>query len=151
MDLSTIKDVSITVASIVTLITFMTGVVQYVRQGRQMRATQFVEMRRRFLEDLTFREILNLLPTDDPQLAQIPVQLRRNLVGFFEEVALMVNSKAIGEQVAHYMFGYYVNMVDGSTHFWEGLDKKSEYWALFRAFASRMRDARGTSPGNLKL
>ena len=151
MDLSTIKDVSITIASVVTLITFMTGVVQYVRQGRQMRATQFVEMRRRFLEDLSFREILNLLAGDDPKLAEIPIQQRRNLVGFFEEVALMVNSRAIGEQVAHYMFGYYINLVDGSTHFWEGLDKKSEYWALFRAFAARMRNAGGTPPGNLKL
>lgn len=141
--LSLVKDVSITLASIITLITFVTGVAQYVRQGHQLRATQFVEMRRRFLEDASFRDILNLLASDHPALKDVPIQDRRNFVGFLEEVALMVNSKVLRPEVAHYMFGYYVLLVDGSEHFWEGLDKSSQYWSLFRAFASRMKRQRG--------
>ena len=136
--LSFVKDVSIIIAGLVTLITFMTGVVQYVRQGRQMRASQFIEMRRRFLEESSFRGILNLLATDDVKLKETPIQERRNLVGFLEEVALMVNSGILKPEVAHYMFGYYVLLVDGSENFWHGLNKDSEYWSLFHAFARTM-------------
>lgn len=137
--LSLVKDISITIGGLITLITFWVGLIQYIRQNRQNRATQFVEARRRFLENPSFREILNLLATDSPQLKDIPIQERRNLVGFLEEVALMVNSRIIRQRVAHYMFGYYVLLVDGSENFWDGLDKKSDYWAVFRSFAYAMR------------
>jgi hypothetical protein len=148
--LGLVKDVSIIVAGVVTLITFMTGVLQYVRQGRQHRATQFVEMRRRFLEDPSFREILNLLGTNDERLASLPIQDRRNFVGFLEEVALMVNSEVLSARVAHYMFGYYVLLVDGSESFWEGLDRSSEYWSVFRGFAQTMKTQRGLASRNPK-
>ncbi len=148
--LSFVKDLSIIVAGVITLIAFMTGVVQYIRQGQQTRAAQFVEMRRRFLEDPSFREILNHLALDDPHLREISIQERRNFVGFMEEVALMVNSGILRPQVAHYMFGYYVLLVDSSTHFWEGLDKTSEYWAVFRAFAETMKGQKGGPAGTTK-
>ncbi len=146
--LGLVKDVSIIVAGAVTLITFMTGVVQYIRQGRQHRATQFVEMRRRFLEDPSFREILNMLGTQDGRLAILPIQDRRNFVGFLEEVALMVNSKVLSARVAHYMFGYYVLLVDGCDPFWEGLDRTSEYWSVFRVFAQTMKMQQGIASRN---
>jgi hypothetical protein len=137
-----IKDLSIIIAGLIALITFATGVFQYIRQGHQIRATQFIEMRRRFLEDLTFRQILNLLATDSPDLEGIPIQDRRNFIGFLEEVALMVNSRLIRPRVAHYMFGYYVLLVDDSKHLWAGLDKSSEYWQLFHGFANSIRQMR---------
>lgn len=143
--LTVIKDVSIIIAGAVTLITFMMGVIQYARQGHDARATQFVQMRRRFLEDPAFRDLLNLLARDDPRLAQMPIQDRRNFVGFFEEVALMVNSKIIKPGVAHYMFGYYVLLVDRSEHFWEGLDRTSVYWEVFRQFAEQMKSVKNDS------
>jgi hypothetical protein len=45
------------------------------------------------------------------------------------------------------MFGYYVLLVDGSTHFWEGLDRSSEYWAVFRSFAAVMKQQKSVAPG----
>lgn len=140
--LTVVKDLSIIIAGAVTLITFMMGVIQYARQGHDARATQFVQMRRRFLEDPAFRELLNLLATDDLRLAQMPIQDRRNFVGFFEEVALMVNSRIIKPGVAHYMFGYYVLLVDRSEHFWEGLDRDGVYWEVFRQFAAQMKSVK---------
>lgn len=113
---------------------------RYARQIRIQRIQNFVELRRRFFEDSTFRNLLNLLATDDPALAQAPVQDRRNLVGFFEEIALMVNSKALTPQVAHYMFGYYVALVDRSENFWMNLDKGGVYWTVFRRFAARLAE-----------
>lgn len=137
--LSFVKDLSIVVAGVIALVTFATGVFQYIRQGHQNRATQFIEMRRRFLENQTFRNILNLLASDDPMLSEIPVQDRRNLVGFLEEVALMMNSHLIRPRVAHYMFGYYAILIDDSKYFWDGLEKRSIYWRLFHGFVQTMR------------
>ncbi len=149
--LTVVKDVSIIIAGAVTLITFMMGVIQYARQGHDARASQFVQMRRRFLEDPAFRELLNLLARDDPRLAQMPIQDRRNFVGFFEEVALMVNSRIIKPGVAHYMFGYYVRLVDRSEHFWEGLDRDSVYWQVFRQFAHQMRVVKEDALANREM
>src|ERR1700710_2074371 len=102
------KDLAIILAGLVGFITFFSGVLEYGRQGRYKRAEQFVHMRRRFLETPLFQDILTLLPADSVNLTKIPVQDRRNFVGFLEEVALMVNSRLIDRRVAHYMFGYYV-------------------------------------------
>lgn len=119
--------------------TFFTGAVEYWKRGRQERAEHFVQMRRRFLESPEHREILDLLQAHDPSIADYSVQAKRNFVGFLEEVALMVNSGLIRQDVAHYMFGYYLRLVDENEPFWIGMDRDSEYWTLFRRFASRMR------------
>jgi hypothetical protein len=151
VDLATIKDLSIIVAGIVAFIGLVSGAVEYRRRGRQERAQHFLDLRRRFLEDESFRRILNLLATDDEGLTKIPVQERRNLVGFLEEVALMVDSRLIRLDVAHYMYGYYVQLVAKSRHFWDGLDPESPYWAVFRQFADRLRIAAGEPPSAKSL
>lgn len=154
MNLDYIKDLAIIGAGFIALITFLHGVLEYGRQGHQARAQNFVEMRRRFLENELFRQILNLLATDDPRLEQVPVQDRRNFVGFLEEVALMVNSRLISRSVAHYMFGYYVLLTDQSKHFWQDLDRPSVYWSVFRNLAEKMHaEAKQTptSPDALKF
>jgi hypothetical protein len=149
--LSTVKDVSIVIAGLVALITFVTGTYQFIRQSRMVRTDQFVQMRRRFLENPAFRDILNLLATDDPALAHCSVQDRRNLVGFLEEVGLMVKSDMIRPAVAHYMFGYYVRAIARSEHFWEGLDPHSEYWTVFREFAENLDRQKTTSTKALRF
>ncbi len=144
LDLPTVKDVSIVVAGVVALTTFFSGVVEYARQANLRRGEAFVAMRRRFLEDALFREILNLLDRDDPRLAQMPVQDRRNFVGFLEEVAILVESKMISRQIAHYMFGYYVLLADDSQNLWVGLRKEDRHWSLFRLYAAENRAMRGS-------
>ncbi|MBC8066645.1 MAG: hypothetical protein H7Y17_17575 [Chlorobia bacterium] len=133
------KNWAIIVAGVVGFTTFMTAILEYVRQGRQHRAQNFVQMRRRFLETPQYRKILDLLAVDDPNLEAESVQEKRNFIGFLEEVALMVNSKLIRREVAHYMFGYYVLLAAKSEHFWAGLDKDSQYWTVFRQFAEEMK------------
>lgn len=134
--LDQIKDWSIIAAGVVALTTFWFGLLQYRRENHNRRAEQFVSLRRRFLEDPLFREILNMLPHDDPKLAQISIQDRRNFLGFLEELALMVNSGLIKPEVARYMFGYYVCLANSSVHIWSGLDKESVYWTVFRTYAN---------------
>lgn len=146
MDLNTVKDLSIVVAGAVALVGLLSGSVEYFRRGRQERAQHFLDLRRRFLEDESFRRILNLLATDDEALSTLPIQERRNFVGYFEEVALMVDSRLIRLEIAHYMYGYYVLLVADSKNFWGGLDPESEYWSVFRAFAQRLRSLAATKP-----
>lgn len=134
-DLATVKDVSIVVAGIAGLTTFLSGVVEYARQANLRRGEAFIAMRRRFLEDPLFREILNLLDADDLRLADLPVQDRRNFVGLLEEVAIMCESRMIRPEIAHYMFGRYVGLADASKHLWHGLHKEDRYWTLFRRYA----------------
>lgn len=149
--LTFVKDVSIVVAGLVALITFVTGTYQFIRQSRMVRTDQFVQMRRRFLENPAFRDILNLLATDDPALAHCSVQDRRNLVGFLEEVGLMVKSDMIRPAVAHYMFGYYVRAISKSQYFWEGLDANSEYWSVFREFAAQLERQGSSRAASLRF
>jgi hypothetical protein len=139
VSVSAIKDWSIIVAGAIAFITLWQGLFQYARQGHATRASQFIQMRRRFLEDETFKELLNLIAERSPEITSRSIQDRRNLVGFLEEVALMVNSGLLKADVAHYMFGYYALLIDGCQPFWEGLDRDSEYWTVFRGFVHKMK------------
>jgi hypothetical protein len=145
------KSWAIIAAGAIGFITFLTGLLEYVRQGRQHRAQNFVQMRRRFLETPQYRQILDKLAVDDPSLAEESIQEKRNFIGFLEEVALMVNSKLIRREVAHYMFGYYVQLAARSEHFWSGLDKDSRYWTVFREFAVEMKRMNETKTGREDL
>lgn len=138
--LSIAKDAAIVLGTVIALVTFLSGGLEYVRQGHQARAAHFIQMRRRFLETPQYREILDLLASDDPALRESSIQEKRNFVGFLEEVALMVNSGLIRLDVAHYMFGYYVLLCDQSENFWFGLNKQDLYWSVFRRFAATMRE-----------
>ena len=111
-------------------------------------------MRRRFLEEKSFQEILTLIHEKCDEITAKSIQDRRNLVGYFEEVALMVNSGLIRPEVAHYMFGYYVVLIDDCEKFWEGLDRQGDYWAVFRSFALKMRSmsvAEDIRSGNIRI
>lgn len=149
--LSLIKDLSIIIAGIVALSTFLSGVAEFVRQGRQRRAENLVQMRRRFLETPQYREILDMLQSGDPEIANSSIQERRNFVGFLEEIALMVNSRLIRLEVAQYMFGYYVLLVARSDHFWKGLQRGDVYWTLFNRFAQEVAERELTPSGRKAL
>jgi hypothetical protein len=147
--ISFVKDISIIIAGIVAISTFLSGVIEFVRQGRQRRAENLVQMRRRFLETPQYREILDMLQSSDPAIASSSIQERRNFVGFLEEIALMVNSSLIRPEVAQYMFGYYVLLVARNDAFWQGLRREDVYWTLFNHFAQQM-EAMEKQPGDTK-
>ncbi len=139
MQLDTVKDVSIIIGGGIAFLTLWQGLFQYARQNHATRAAQFIDLRRRFLEEESFQQILTLVHDNCSDLKSTSIQERRNLVGFLEEIALMMNSGLIRPEVAHYMFGYYVLLINDCEDFWDGLDRDGEYWAVFRAFAQKMR------------
>jgi len=143
-DISFAKDISIIIAGIVAFVTFAFGLSEYLKRNKQDRAAHFIAMRRRFLETPEFRRLLEMLHMGDEEIARAPVQDKRNFIGFFEEVALLVNSGLLRRDVAHYMYGHYVLLADESDGFWQNLDRGSIYWTVFRKFAADMRDERST-------
>ena len=131
-------DVATVAAGVIALLTFITGVIEYSRQGAQKRAEHFLEMRKRLKDNQTFKHICDLLEGDNPELLNVSFKDKRDLLGFFEEVALMMNSNLIRREVAHYMFGYYAIRCWQSENFWSNVARNSMYWKLFRDFAIEM-------------
>ena len=132
------KDIAVIAGAAIALMTLVKGVVEYGRQGAQKRAEHFIEMRKRLKENDSFKEMCALLENDDAKLLEMPFREKRDLLGFFEEVALMMNSRLIRPAVAHYMFGYYAIRCWHSQNFWSDVNRHSYYWTLFADFVKRM-------------
>lgn len=139
LDWSQAKDIAAVIVAIIALFTFAKGVLEYGKQGAQKRAEQFESIRRHFKDNDTFKTLCDLLDRDDLQLRHIPFKDKRDLLGLFEEIALMTNSRIIHKEVSHYMFGYYAIRCWESTNFWAGVNRNSTYWELFRDYVEQMK------------
>jgi hypothetical protein len=95
-------------------------------------------LRVRFKSDEKFRQICDLLEIDDPALREMPFKAKRDFLGFFEEIALMVNTGLMRKNVAHHMFGYYALRSSNSKNFWSDVNRESYYWAVFFHFVKQM-------------
>jgi hypothetical protein len=125
------------------LFTFVKALFEYSKQNRQKRAEHFSYLRRRLKDNPSFSHICELLEYDDSELRTTPYAQKRDFLGFFQELAILVNSKLVRIEVAHYMFGYYALRCWNSSHFWrneEGqwMNKEDRHWRLFDHFAKRL-------------
>jgi hypothetical protein len=126
---------------VVGVVTLIKAIVEYNRQNAAKRFEIFQGMNKRF-DDGNFMKIREYLDNDDPELEKFDYTSKHNFLGFFEELAISVNSKVMSIEVAYYMFGYYAIRCYSSIHFWGGdkmLQKDSVYWSLFRQFANKMQ------------
>jgi hypothetical protein len=139
LTLSEWKDIATIAGVAIALGTLINGLAEYTHQGAQKRAEHFLTMRKRLKESEVFEELCSLLETDDPRLSGLSFKDKRSLLGLFEEVALMMNSGLIREDVAHYMFGYYAIRCWESQNFWSDVNRDSIYWALFKDFVEKMK------------
>jgi hypothetical protein len=96
-------------------------------------------MREKFMANEHFQEIFGLLENDDPKLANLSYEKKLNFLGFYEDIALMVNSDLLKKPVAHYMFSYYAIKCWESNNFWRYIERNSLYWSLFQDFVSQMK------------
>jgi len=138
MSLGNLANLAIVLGAFITLTSVIFALHEYLRNGTLRRADDFILLRRRLKENETFRRICGLLDRDDPALATEPFENKRDLVGLFEEVALIMNSGLMRKRVAHYMFGFYAIQCYESTHFWANMNLQSPYWSVFRDFAEKM-------------
>jgi hypothetical protein len=136
----------------VAVFTLAKGLYEYTKLAAQKRAEHFIHMRDRYG---TFWDICALLEKEKSsvqakeKLCKLPFERKRSFLGFFEEIALMMQSGLIKKSVAHYMFGYYAILCWSSDAFWDSsdspLDRKSMYWAGFKTFAQEMSKIQQTS------
>ncbi|GIF02388.1 hypothetical protein [Paractinoplanes rishiriensis] len=130
-----------TIGALVALGTLIRSMHEYVLQGRQKRSEAFFALRARLKGDARMVEILRLIQDDDPKLAdqeEVSYTEKYEVLGYFEEVALMLNSGVVRPAVAWYMFGYYALRLSDSGNFWSNIERADPYWALFNTFAEKM-------------
>lgn len=138
-----IQGIAILASTIIGLLTIIAALYEYIQQGKIKRVEFFLQARNRLFENDEYREIIDLLEIDDEKLKTIEFKVKLEFIGYFEEIALLINSKVIRPEVAQYMFGYYALKCWDSKNFWiierKNLDKNDPYWAIFRTFVKDMK------------
>lgn len=137
------------IVAIVGIITLLFGLYQYRKSIIQNRSSIFLDMRNRYMGDVEFQNIFNLLENNSTELTNIPYKIKLRLLGFYEELAILVNSKLIRKEVAFYMFAYHALRIWDSDNFWilkdengeddGNIDKEAIYWSLFKDFVFQMK------------
>jgi hypothetical protein len=95
----------------------------------------FLAQHRRLFDDPDLYEVLCYLDGDDEWLLNLEMwDKKRKFLTFIEEIALLVNSKKLEADVAHYMFGHYALCALNGKRFNVGIDTKEAHWWVFRDF-----------------
>lgn len=138
------------IIAIAAITTFIFGIYQYRKNIIQNRSTIFLDMRRRYVDDKKFQNLFAFLENDSIELVSVPYKTKMRFLGFYEELAMLVNSKLIRKNVAFYMFGYHAIQAWDSENFWvlqneDGemagrIDKEAIYWSLFKNFVFQMKE-----------
>ena len=127
-------------AGLVALGTFIKAILEYRLQGRQKRAELFDKFKTTLKTEPRIVNINSQLEDDHETLAEIPLIDRYYFLGYYEQIAIAVNSGLIDKDVAHYMFGYFALRCWDSKHFWNGINRQSYYWSVFKKFVDTMQE-----------
>jgi len=161
---SSITDIASNIGNVITAIAavvvaifgglaYIKGLDEYKEQNKVKRAEHFIDLRNRFKGNASFNRIRELLLNNDSRIKDISFKAKTDFLGFYEEIALMVNSDIIRKEVAYYMFGYYAIKCLDCKFFWKSHDnpnaptKNAKYWYVFMNFAEEMK----TMGENFKL
>ncbi|MCC7093749.1 MAG: hypothetical protein IT277_06100 [Ignavibacteriaceae bacterium] len=129
-----------TFAGLVALGTFIKAILEYRLQGRQKRAELFDKFKTTLKTEPRIVNINSQLENDSATLTEIPLIDRYYFLGYYEQIAIAVNSGLIDKDVAHYMFGYFALHCWDSTNFWNGINRQSYYWSVFKKFVDTMQE-----------
>jgi hypothetical protein len=99
----------------------------------------FLHLREAFKANERFSDLFQLIDENDERLKHVQFSKKQDFIGFYEDIALLINSGILREEIAHYMFAYYAIKCWESEHFWDQLDRDSPYWALFKCFVEKMK------------
>jgi hypothetical protein len=139
--LSLPNDVLVLLTIIATLLGIFKGLQEYIKQGREKRAQTFFQLEKEFFEKEITRQICKLLETDSVELKNISYEDKIKFIGFFEKIALLINSDLLKKEIAFYVYGFYIEKCSVSVNFWdEELDKNSPYWELFHQLSYQLKE-----------
>lgn len=102
------------------------------------RAQHFADLRKRREESDVFRKLIPLLDVDDEHLRSVSWAEKIVFISYYKDVALLVKSGLMREEVAFQLFGNHAARCWNSDHFWDGINRGSVYIELFKEFAERM-------------
>lgn len=141
MNFEEAKGWAVIIGTSVAAVGLFRGLYEYHKQNAQKRAESYLKLREKFKESTRFKGLFELLENDDPKLANISYEIKQDLLGFYEDIAMFTNSGLLKKDVAHYMFSYHAIKCANSKHFWatKELEKESPYWALFWQFVEQMK------------
>jgi hypothetical protein len=135
------KGVATLIGAVVALLTLIKGTLEYVKQGTLKRAELFFQMEERYSKFLYLFDLLD--HQDDEQISNqlesLSFEKKLDFLGFYEELAMMVESGLIRRTVAHYMYGYYAIACWDSASFWNEEDRDDLYWRLFKNFVEQSK------------
>ena len=132
------------VAGLIGFATFIKAIFEYRLQGRQKRAELLDLLRNRLWTDQQLSRVTRILEGDQEEFKRISKMDKYYFLGFYEQVAIAVNSGLIRKNVAHYFFGYFARRCGESENFWykdesSTINKNSYHWMAFRKFVEKMR------------
>jgi hypothetical protein len=134
-----IKLIITIITAIITLIAIIKGYLEYQKSVKQKRVELFIKYRDHLKNDVIFKKILELLETNNnDEIRNLPRFDRYLFLGFYEEIALLVNSRIMKPEIAHYMFAYYAKLCWENDTFWYDISRESFYWRVFREFVEQM-------------
>ncbi|MBN2833605.1 MAG: hypothetical protein JXR48_01425 [Candidatus Delongbacteria bacterium] len=135
------REISVIVASLVGIFSFIKGYFEYRSFNRLKRVEFYMSLRHKFKENDTIQKISEIIENNDEEkIENISSIDKYTYLGFFEDIALLVNSKLIKPEIAHYMFGYYAIKCSKNTIFMKEIEDKSMYWIEFYRFVKKMND-----------
>lgn len=134
------KQICLIIGTIVTSGTLIKALFEYRMNNVQRRAEHFFRLREEFNRAGRFTDLFELLEQDSAPLSTLSVSRKYDLLGFYEDIALNINSGLLNPQVAHYMFSYFALKCWDSHNFWSNLNRDSLYWSLFANFVKRMKE-----------
>jgi len=143
-------DIGTLIAAVVAIGVAIIGIFEYKNQNKLKRVEQFIGLRKRFKENDVFNKIRELLLHNDENIKNVPTKEKTDFLGFYEEIAIMVNSGVMRKKVSYYMFGYYAIRCWESEGFWCNIYRNSIYWSVFKKFAEDMKKIEKTFKFNMK-
>jgi hypothetical protein len=140
LSLSDFKDIFTIAGALGSFILVLLALRQYGMAEKQKRAEHFFKLRDKYNSDPAFIKIREIIDSPDPNAmsSRIGDDEKRKFLGFYEEIAIMVNSKLIKEELAFYMFGYYAIRCTKLEVFKTYINEDAAYWKVFSEFATKM-------------
>ncbi len=133
-----IGEITTVIGIVISVITLIKAVREYIKQGILKRAEYFLRMRRELFADKDFLEVLAALDAGDAKVKQLDYAKKETYLGFLEEIAVLFNSDLIKIDIAYHMFGYFAIKCLDSKIFWADIEDK-EYWKAVTEFADDMK------------
>ena len=131
MEIENIKLIVTTLTIFIAMIALVKGVFEYTKNNQLARANVFLELRKRFKETSNFSRIIEYLDSHDSKLAQVSKSDKLKFLGFFDDLAILINSGLVDKIIANQTFGFYVQKAwENPDMWWEDNTKESEYRML---------------------